>query len=140
MFHFLSRLNHSQIYTLEKGRPITLAEKQFCCAPSSKSNTDLCWSCRSTIITQWKTETFFFFWYRSHEKQARRESKYYEWFIGKEKIFPDMIRNGSMLRNAVLCFFKLSKELYELCHIIYHYCKDLNLVCTQVEINFDPSI
>ena len=27
MFHYLSRLNNSAVYKLEKGKPITLAEK-----------------------------------------------------------------------------------------------------------------
>ena len=47
----------------------------------------------------------------SGEKQAQRESKYYDQFISEEKIFTDMIRNGSMLRDAILYFIKLSKEL-----------------------------
>ena len=48
---------------------------------------------------------------QSHEKQAQRESKYYDRFIREEKIFTDMIRNGSMLRDIILYFIKLSKEL-----------------------------
>ena len=48
---------------------------------------------------------------QSREKQAQRESKYYDRFISEEKIFTDMIRNGSMLRDAILYFIKLSKEL-----------------------------
>ena len=66
LLHYLSRLNKSLFYKLEKGKPIALAEKkQFCCAPSSESNTDLYRSCRSTPTTRWNTETFFFIWYRS---------------------------------------------------------------------------
>ena len=47
----------------------------------------------------------------SGEKQAQRESKYYDRFLSEEKIFTDMIRNGSMLRDTSLYFIKLSKEL-----------------------------
>ena len=66
LFNYLSRLNNSPIYKLEKGKPITLAEKkQFCCAPSSESNTNLYISCRSTSANWWKTETFFCIWYQS---------------------------------------------------------------------------
>ena len=32
---------------------------------------------------------------QSGEKQAQRESKYYDRFISEEEIFTDMIRNGS---------------------------------------------
>ena len=48
---------------------------------------------------------------QSGEKQAQRESKCYDQFISEEKIFTDMIRNGSMLRDSNLYFIKLSKEL-----------------------------
>ena len=48
---------------------------------------------------------------QSSEKQAQRESKYYYRFIREEKMFTDMIRNGSILRDAILYFIKLSKEL-----------------------------
>ena len=61
LFYYLSRLNNSPIFKLEKGKPITLAEKNNSSpAPSSESNTDLCRSCRSISATRWKTETFFF--------------------------------------------------------------------------------
>ena len=48
---------------------------------------------------------------QSREKQAQREPKYYDRFISEEKIFTDTIRNGSMLRDSILYFMKLSKEL-----------------------------
>ena len=104
------------IYKLKKGKPITLAEKkQFCCEPSSESNTDLCRYCRSTPATRGKTQILSSFGTdplrQSREKQAQRESKYYDRFTSEEKIFTDMIRNGSMLRDAILYFIKLSKEL-----------------------------
>ena len=115
LLHYLSRLNNSLFYKSEKGKPITLAEKkQFCCAPSSESNTDLCRSCRSTPTTRWKKHFSSFGTdplRQSGEKQAQRESKYYDRFISEEKIFTNMIRNGSMLRDAILYFIKLSKEL-----------------------------
>ena len=62
LFYYLSRLNNSPIFKLEKGKPIALAES---CAHSSESNTDLCRSCRSTSATWRKTETFFLICYRS---------------------------------------------------------------------------
>ena len=67
LFHYLSRLNNWLIYKLKKGKPITIAvrKKEFCCAPSSQSNTDLCRNCRSTSATRWNTKTSFFIWYRS---------------------------------------------------------------------------
>ena len=60
LFYYLSRLNNSPIFKLEKGKPITLAEKNNSSpAPSSESNTDLCRSCR------WKTATLLFIRYQS---------------------------------------------------------------------------
>ena len=47
---------------------------------------------------------------QSREKQAQRESMYYDRFISKQKIFTDMIRNDSMLKDAILYFIKLSKD------------------------------
>ena len=61
LFYYLSRLNNSPIFKLEKGKPITLAEKNnSALALSSELNTDLRRSCRSISATRWKTETFFF--------------------------------------------------------------------------------
>ena len=51
---------------------------------------------------------------QSPEKQGQRESKYYDRFISDEKIFTDM------LRDAILYFIKLTKELYWLYHRIFH--------------------
>ena len=39
-----------------------------------------------------------------------------------------------MLRDTVLYFIKLSKELYQVYYRIFHYDEYANLVCTQVEI------
>ena len=45
------------------------------------------------------------------EKEAQKEPKYYDQFISEEEIFTEMIGNSSMLRDAILYFIKLSKEL-----------------------------
>ena len=74
---------------------------------------------------------------QSREKQAQRESKYYARFISE--LFTDMTRNASMLRDAVLYFIKLSKELYQPYYRIFHYHEYANLVCIQVEIISNPT-
>ena len=75
------------------------------CAEAEDQHQQL--SGRSKLLSSFGTDPLR----QSREKQAQRESKYYDRFISEEKIFTDMIRNGSMLRDAILYFIKLSKEL-----------------------------
>ena len=116
LFYYLSRLNNWTIYKLEKGKPITLAEKNNSavhlpvnriptCAEAVDQHQQL--GGRLKHFSSFGTDPLR----QSREKQAQRESKYYDRFISEEKIFTDMIRNGSMLRDAILYFIKLSKEL-----------------------------
>ena len=116
LFYYMSRLNNSPFLKLEKEKPITLAEKNNfavhlrmnqipTCAEAVDQNQQL--GGRLKHFSSFGTDPLL----QSREKQAQRESKYYDRFISEEKIFTDMIRNGSMLRYAILYFIKLSKEL-----------------------------
>ena len=116
LLYYLSRLNNSPIFKLEKGKPIALAEKSnsdvhlpvnqiLTCAEAVDQHQQL--DGRLKHFSSFGTNPLR----QSGEKQAQRESKYYDRFISEEKIFTDMIRNDSMLRDAILYFIKLSKEL-----------------------------
>ena len=74
------------------------------CAEAEDQHQQL--SGRSKLFSSFGTDPLS----QSREKQAQRESKYYARFISE--LFTDMIRNASMLRDAVLYFIKLSKKLY----------------------------
>ena len=103
----MNRLNNSHIYPLKKEKPITLAEKkkQFGCAPSSESKP----TCTEAVDQHQQfggrlkhfpslgTDLLL----QSREKQAQRESKCYDRFISKEKIFTNMIRNDSVSRDPL---------------------------------------
>ena len=102
----MGRLNNSPIYKLEKGKPITLAEKNNSAVhllvnsiPTCVEAVDQHQQLGGRLVRQ------------SREKQAQKESKYYDRFISEDRIFSNMIRKGSMLRGAILYFIKVSKEL-----------------------------
>ena len=112
----MSRLINWPIYKLEKGKPITLAEKNnsavhlpvnriMTCAEAVDQYQEL--GGRLKHFSSFGTDPL----HQTRENQAQRESKYYERIISQEKIFTDIIRNGSILRNGILYFIKLSKEL-----------------------------
>ena len=112
----MSRLNNSPIYKLEKGKPITLAEKNNSAVhlpvnriPTCAEAVDQHQQLGGTLkhFSSFGTDPLR----QSREKQAQRESKYYDRFTSEEKIFTDMIRNSSMLRDVILYFTNLSKEL-----------------------------
>ena len=115
LFYYLSRLNNSPIFKLEKGKPIALADCNSAvylsvnriptCAEAVDQHQQL--GGRLKHFSSFGTDPLR----QSREKQAQRESKYYDRFISEEKIFTDMIRNRSMLRDTILYFIKLSKEL-----------------------------
>ena len=101
LFYYLSRLNNWTIYKLEKGKPITLAEKNNSAVHLPVNRISTC----AEAVDQHqelggKLKHFSSFGTdpprHSREKQAQRESKYYDRIISEEKIFTDMIRNGSM--------------------------------------------
>ena len=116
LFYYLSRLNNSPIYKLEKGKPITLAEKNNSAVHLPVNRTPTCpeaveqhqqLSGRLKHFSSFGIDPLRQFC----EHQAQRESKYYDRFISEDKIFTDMIRNGLMLRDAILYFIELSKKL-----------------------------
>ena len=97
----MSRLNTSPIYKLEKGKPITLADKNNSavhlpvnriptCAEAVDNHQQL--SGRLKHFSSFGTDPQR----QSRENQAQRESKYYNRFISEKKIFTDMMRNSSM--------------------------------------------
>ena len=115
LFYYLSRLNNSPIFKLEKGKPITLAEKSNSAVHLPVNRIPTC----AEAVDQHQQlggilKHFSSFDTdpprQSREKQAQRESMYYDRFISKQKIFTDMIRNDSMLKDAILYFIKLSKD------------------------------
>ena len=100
-FYYLSRLNNWPIYKLEKGKPITLAEKNNSAVHLPVNRISTC----AEAVDQHqelggKLKYFSSFGTdpprQSREKQAQKESKYYDRIISQEKIFTDMIRNGSV--------------------------------------------
>ena len=112
----MSRLINWPIYKLEKGKPVTLAEKNnsavhlpvyqiTTCAEAVDQYQKL--GGRLKHFSSFGTDPLG----QTRENQAQRESKYCDRIMSQEKIFTDMIRNGSMLRNGILYFIKLSKEL-----------------------------
>ena len=116
LFYCLSRLNNSSIFKLEKGKPITLPEENNSAVHLAVNRVPTCAEAvdqhqqlggRLKHFSSFDTDSLR----QSREKQAQRESKYYDRFISEEKIFTDMIRNRSMLRDTILYFIKLSKEL-----------------------------
>ena len=121
--YYLSRLNNSLIYKLEKGKLITIAEKNNSAvhlpvngiptwAEAVDQHQQL--SGRPKLICSFGTDPLR----QSRKKQAQREFKYYARFISEQ--FTDMIRNTSTLRDAVLYFIKLSKKLYLIyCRVVY---------------------
>ena len=116
LLHYLSRLNNSLFCKLEKGKRITLAEKNNSGLHLPVNRIPACAEAvdqHQQVVGRLKHFSLFGTdpLRQSGEKQAQRESKYYDRFISEEKIFTGMIRNGSMLRDAILYFIKLSKEL-----------------------------
>ena len=116
LFHYFSRLNNWPIYKLEKGKPITLTEKNnsavhlpvnriLTFAETVDQHQEL--GGRLKNFSSFCTDPLR----QSREKQAQGESYYYDRIISQEKIFTDKIRNGSVLRDGILYFIKLSKEL-----------------------------
>ena len=116
LLHYLSRLYNSLFCKLEKGKRITIAEKNNSAVHLPVNRIPTCpeavdqyqqVSGRLKHFSLFGTDALR----QSGEKQAQRGSKYYDRFISEEKIFTNMIRNGSMLRDAILYFINLSKEL-----------------------------
>ena len=116
LFHNLSWLNNWPIYKLKKGKPITLAVKHNSavqlpvnwiptCAEAVDQHQQL--GGRLKHFSSFRNDPLL----QSREKQAQKESKYHDRFISEEKIFTDMIRNDSVLRDGILYFTNLSREL-----------------------------
>ena len=104
------------IISVEKGKPIALAEKENGaahipenCLPSTRDAVDQHRQLGGKLkeFSPFGTDPLSHF----PEKQARREQQYYLRFETDEKLFSDLINGGQLLKNAVLYFIRLSRSL-----------------------------
>lgn len=108
--------NFSYSFYIEKGKPIALAEKQNSTVripinriPTTEDAVDQHRQLGGRLknFSKFGVDPLTNF----EELQNHREALYYEKFGSEEKIFTDLINGGKLLRDAVLFFLQLSKDL-----------------------------